>query len=85
MTALFHGDWQTSLTYHAFAPLFLAALMVVAGVSILPSRKRDGVVALIDRLERRTRVTATLLLAFMLYWLLRLLILRDGFINLIIG
>ena len=84
VTALFHADWQTSMTYHAFAPLFLVALIILVGVNLLPSQQRDGMVVRIDRLERRTRITAILLLAFVLYWLLRLLILGDSYIDLII-
>ncbi len=84
-TALLQGNWQTSLTYHVFGPFFLAALALMAGITLLPSRQRYSVINWIDRVERRTRITAILLIAFVVYWLARLLFFRETFVNSIMG
>ncbi len=83
--ALFHGDWRTSLNYHAFAPLFLVAFLVIAGATFLPSSPRHRLIEWISWIECRTGITAILLIIFVLYWLARLVVLRGAFINLIMG
>lgn len=83
--ALLQGDWQTSFTYHAFAPLCLVMLIFIITVTLLPSSARDHVIARVEDIEQRTGLALVLLLAFVLYWLARLVILRDVFINLIVS
>ena len=83
--ALLQGDWRTSLTYHAFAPLFLAAFLLIAVVTVLPVAKNRLVVEWIGWAERRTKISAVLLILFMVYWLIRLLFFREAFFNLIMG
>ena len=83
--ALLQGDWRTSLTYHAFAPLFLVAFLIIALVTVLPASKNRLIVDWIGQMERRTKVTAVLLITFMVYWLIRLLFFREAFFNLIMG
>jgi len=83
--ALLHGDWRTSLTYHAFAPLFIAAFTLIAVVTLLPSAKNRLVVDWIGQMERRTKISAVLLITFMAYWLIRMLFFREAFFNLIMG
>jgi hypothetical protein len=85
IVALFRGDWRTSLTLHAFAPLFVVALSLIAITAVLPQRPRDKIVALIEDLERHTGLTALFLIGLVIYWLARLLILRGAFINLVAG
>jgi hypothetical protein len=85
MLALTLGDWQTSLTLHAFAPLFLIGLLLMTGVTLLPSAQRQFAINWIDLVERRTGIIAILLISFVLYWLARLVLLREAFIRLIIG
>jgi hypothetical protein len=85
MTALTAGDWQNSLTLHAFAPLFLIGLLLMAGVTLLPSTPRQSVINWIDLAERRTGIIAILLIGFVFYWLARLILLREAYIRLIIG
>jgi len=81
--ALLRGDWQTSWTFHAFAPFFVAALILVALAAILPHLVRDKIVAWVERMERRTGLTTILLTGLVLYWLARLLIMREAFILLV--
>ncbi len=67
-----HGDWQASFITHAFAPFFLAALVLMAVVVALPDHTRRKVVSGIEGIERRTGAAAWFLVVFILYWGLRL-------------
>ncbi len=81
--ALFRGDWTAAIEYHAFAPLFVLTLAAIGVVSLLPETKRRQAVDRIAALERRTGAVAIGLIGLMLYWLFRLLILRDSYFHLI--
>lgn len=83
--ALLHGDWRTSFTYHAFAPLFLAVFLLMAVVMVLPSQQRQAAINWIKQVERSTGITAILLILLVVYWLARLIFYREAFINLILG
>ena len=85
IVALLRGDWRTSLTFHAFAPLFVVALSLIEITTFLPRGLRDKLVALVEALERRTGLTAILLLGVIIYWLARLLFMREAFMELIAG
>lgn len=73
-TALLHGDWQASLTLHAFAPLFLLAFALLGLSVLLPERPRRALVNTIETIEHRTGITTILLVCSLLYWLIRLLL-----------
>lgn len=81
--ALLRGDWRTSLTFHAFAPFFLSALTLIVLAAILPATLREKIIVQIEALERRTGLTTILLVGLVVYWLARLLILREAFIFLV--
>ncbi len=83
IVALLRGDWQTSLTFHAFAPLFIIALTLIAFAAVLPSVIRDKAAAWIEVAERRTGLTALLLIGLVVYWLARVLIMREAFFQLV--
>lgn len=83
IVALLRGDWRTSLTFHAFAPLFAMALGLIAVTTFLPAELQKKLVVLVEGLEQRTGLTAFLLIALIIYWLARLLILREAFIALV--
>lgn len=51
--------------------------------AILPPGMRDKVIAWIETLEHRTGLTAFLLIGLVIYWLARLLILREAFLRLV--
>ena len=85
LVALLQGDWPTSLTYHAFAPLFLIGLLVLAVATLLPAIQRNHLINRVERLERGTGVVSIILVALVFYWLMRLFIFRQAFINLIMG
>ncbi|HJQ70540.1 MAG TPA: DUF2752 domain-containing protein [Blastocatellia bacterium] len=80
--ALARGDWQTSFALHAFAPLFAFALALMGASTLLPAGPRRALIMKVESLERRTGLTAVLLIAFMIYWLIRLLF-STAFIRLI--
>jgi hypothetical protein len=85
MVTLLHGDWRTSLELHAFAPLFVVALLLVAWATILPQQQRAWFIGRLELVERRTGITAILLVSLMLYWLIRLLVFPEVFNNLVKG
>jgi hypothetical protein len=77
--ALARGEWGASLAAHAFAPVFAVLLVAVSVAALLPRRRREAFAALAERWERRTRASALLLAALLLYWLARLLFLPGAF------
>ncbi len=85
MVALLQGDWRTSLTLHAFAPAFVLALVLIVGATILPQKQRNWLIGQIEVVERRTGITAILLVGLVFYWLVRLLVFPEAFINLVKG
>jgi hypothetical protein len=85
IVALLQGDWQTSLTLHAYGPIFAVGIALIALTTILPHKLRVGVIERFEWVERRTGVTAILLIGLILYWLARLLLFPQAFINLIQG
>jgi hypothetical protein len=83
--ALLEGDWQTSLTFHAFASFFVVALVLIAMAAILPSPLKDRIIAWVEEVEGRMGLTAILLVGLVIYWLARLFILREAYISLMAG
>lgn len=82
---LFKGEWRASITMHAFAPVFVIALMVIGTAALLPDRHRPAFVSNIERLEQRTAIPVLLLAALFLYWLARLIFFPSTFFQLIRG
>ena len=70
---LFHGEVAASLQTHAFAPLFLAALLLMISVLILPEPARKKIISFVNRLETRNGVTAWVFFSLVLYWAFRLI------------
>jgi len=85
IAALLHGDWQTSFTFHLFAPFFLLALVLMAWVTFLPGAQRQWLAAHVEVIERRSGIVGILLIGLVVYWLMRLIFLREAFVNLIMG
>lgn len=85
IASLLRGDWESSLTYHAFAPLFLIAFGLIVITVLLPAALQTRFIQWIERVESYTGVTSILLILFVFYWLARLIFLRQSFINLIVG
>jgi hypothetical protein len=83
--SLLHGKWEQSLSFHAFAPVFVIALALVTCTALSPKRFRSHIIGMTESLERHTGITTLLLLGLIVYWLARLLILRSDFVRLIQG
>lgn len=77
VSALLHGDWHTSLALHAFAPLFLVALLLIGLSVLLPEKPRRSLIYTIETIEHRTGITTILLASLMLYWLIRLVLFPE--------
>jgi hypothetical protein len=68
---LLSGQWHAALTHHAFAPLLLLSLAVLGGASLLPAGLRLSLIDGVERMERRTGLTALALVSLVLYWIAR--------------
>jgi hypothetical protein len=82
---LFRGDWKQSIAFHAFAPVFMMVLITTSASAVMPRKIRDRLIPIIEIMERRFGLSSFLLLALILYWLARLLILQSAFVRLIQG
>jgi hypothetical protein len=72
MDELVHGKLLLSLQTHAFAPIFLAAFLLLLVSVLLPEKPRGKLAAGMAALETRTGITAWVLSMLMLYWFGRL-------------
>ncbi len=81
---LLQGDVYASIKFHAFAPIFLIAIVLVALTAILPKSLVQPVISGTYLLERHTGFAVIVLTGLILYWLARLLDL-PAFIQLIRG
>lgn len=70
---------------HAFAPIFLFALLLVGIAALLPDRQRPAFISGIESFERKTAIPVLLLAAMFLYWLVRLFFFQSTFFQLIRG
>ena len=71
--AFVRGDFAQSFQIHAFAPIFLFALVVMFITLVLPESKRYDVIQKISRFESSSGITAWILSLLMLYWAFRLI------------
>lgn len=74
---LLRGQWRAALADHAFAPLLVVALAVIGSASLLPGNLRLPLIDAIERLERRTGLSALVLAALVLYWIARMTFARE--------
>lgn len=77
--ALLRGEFAASFGLHAFAPVLLAGLAVLAVAGLLPAARRETFASLVGRFERRTKAAYVVLGAMLLYWSVRLLFLPGAF------
>ena len=73
MDELLHGRLIQSLRTHAFAPIFMAAFLILLISLLLPEKQHGKLVAVMTYLETRICMTAWVLSILMLYWCSRLL------------
>ena len=82
-TVLLHGDWQSALGLHVYAPIFLLAFIVFLIVTLLPKYYRQRTISIIDEIEIRTGASFILLIGLFLYWGIRLIVIPAEFIRLL--
>jgi len=69
---LLRGDWRQALTTHAFAPIFLLAGAILLVVTLLPETQRRTTISAIYCFEKRTGISALVLISLMGFWCARL-------------
>ena len=69
---LLQGHWHLAAQTHAFAPVILIVLMMMLVAIGLPAAYLRKFSSRVERLERKTGITAILLLSMVIYWLLRI-------------
>jgi len=82
---LLKGDLAGSIRFHAFAPIFLFAIVALILSLILPKSIIQPAIARAELIERKTGLTILILGSLILYWLARLLFLQGAFVQLIRG
>ncbi len=73
MIEFVHGDFAQSFQTHAFAPIFILALLAIIAVLVLPETQRRNLLAVISSLETRNGVTAWVFFSLVFYWAFRLM------------
>jgi len=68
---LIQGQWQTAVSVHAFAPVFLIGCLLLMVATVLPERLHRDFVRWIAWLERCTGIIPLLLISIIVYWVLR--------------
>ncbi|TET85393.1 MAG: DUF2752 domain-containing protein [Desulfobacteraceae bacterium] len=68
---LIQGQWQTAVSVHAFAPVFLIGSLLLMVAAVLPERLHRNSVRWIAWLERCTGIIPLLLISITVYWVLR--------------
>lgn len=71
MILLVKGRWAAAVEMHAFAPLFGLVLAAMAVAILLPTAYLEKLSTAMAVLERKTGLTAIIMLGMLLYWLLR--------------
>ncbi len=82
---LLKGDFAASLRFHAFAPIFLLAIIALVLSLLLPKSIIQPAISRAALIERQTGITVLILGGLILYWLARLLFLQTAFVQLIRG
>jgi hypothetical protein len=68
---LLKGNWLMAVQTHAFAPLLLMVLILMLIAIALPAASLDKISGNVARLERKTGISAIVILSMVIYWLLR--------------
>ena len=79
IAALIQGDMVRALTIHAFAPIAVLVMMLVIYASVVSKHRRMPLSRWLERIERKTCVSAIALGLFLIYWLVRLLFFKEAF------
>lgn len=74
MVQFVQGNWQAAIQLHAFAPIVLGAGVLFAAGSVLPQKIRSRMADRLTAFERRTAVSALLIVSMLIYWVLRMIV-----------
>jgi hypothetical protein len=85
MAALLQGEWDSAFSFHAFAPLILMLIFLVAASMLLPDGPRRRLIAGFAGVERRSGLGALVIAGMLLYWLGRLLFFYDTYLLLMLN
>ena len=70
---LFQGQWQEAITIHAFAPVAIGVVLLIAIASLLPNPSRLVLAKQLEVIELNLGITGFTVTTFLSYWLIRLL------------
>ena len=82
---LFQGEWWQAIRFHAFAPLLVLGFVTIASILVAPETLRRQIIRRFESIERQTGITGFLIIGLIVYWLVRLLIFRSAFVQLMQG
>jgi uncharacterized protein YjeT (DUF2065 family) len=80
---LLRGEVETSIRFHAFAPIFVLFIAILIICTLLPRTVTEPFIEKAETLERRTGITIIIMGGLILYWLARLLLVPTAFAELI--
>lgn len=72
LALLFKGSWQSAIHVHAFSPLFLILILILAVNGALPAGYHHKFAHAINSLEKRTGITIIVIGGMIGYWVIRL-------------
>ena len=73
VTLFMRGEWQAAFYKHAFAPVFLAAIMILGILSLMPDRLYRAGIGRLAALAGNYGFAGLFLISFIGYWGIRLL------------
>ena len=82
---LIQGDLLAALRLHAFAPIFLAAILTMVLAAVMPQSVVQPMISKTEVLERQTGFAFVVLIGLVIYWLVRLFLFPTAFVQLIRG
>ncbi|MFT5195844.1 MAG: hypothetical protein ACI9EW_001596 [Cellvibrionaceae bacterium] len=83
--SMFKGDFKGMVAYHALAPFFVVGLFIIAMGAVLPTQARKKLVSFVEKVEVRTGIGIVFCVVLISYWLVRLFIFTDSYMNLIMS
>jgi len=77
------GQWQLALEMHAFVLFLLPGFLLVSLATLSPDKFRRRILDGLRSLESRTGLVAIILVALVIYWLLRLAMMPEHFLKIV--
>lgn len=82
---LLRGEIQASISFHAFAPIFIVFIAMLIVSTVLPRSVTEPLIHKAETLELQSGVTIVIFGGLILYWLVRVLFFPTMFAQLIRG